>query len=326
MRFATFLFILAIACASNLRSRVYYEYAFENFRRAYHKDYSTADEHIYRLNVFASNLDKIESHNKLKKGWTMGINKFADMTPEEFKHSLFCGCSRDTARKIPDTRDYSNVKLPEQLDWVGRGAVSRVKDQAACGSCWAFGTAAVLESSYFLTFNEHTEVSQQQLVDCSQAYNNTGCNGGEVIYAMNYIADHGICTLEDYPYIGKDSDCKSDKCKPVLKVSKRYDIAQSEAALQFYLSQRPISVDISAELIMLYSGGIVEGECNNPVDHTVLAVGYGEENGKKYWKIQNSWSETWGEKGYFRMLRGVGGDKGQCSIVTNAHVADVVKP
>lgn len=213
-----------------------------------------------------------------------------------------------------------NVTLPGSVDWRQQGAVTPVKNQGSCGSCWSFSTTGSVEGANFLKTKNLVSLSEQQLVDCSTPEGNEGCNGGLMDLAFKYIESNELETEAEYPYTAKDGTCSFDKSKGTVGITNFFDVPQnSTAQLEAAVAQQPVSVAIDAGSIIfqLYFGGIIKSSwCGTNLDHGVLVVGYGTESGTDYWILKNSWG-NWGEKGFFRIKRG-GDGPGICGIQLSA--------
>jgi len=291
--------------------------AFADFMTTYNKNYESNAELVKRFGIFADNLDMINQHNSEGLSWKMGINEFADMTWEEFRVGRFGYLPKQMIGKLP-VNSVGLYTLPDSVDWTQQGAVTGVKNQGQCGSCWAFSTTGSTEGSVEIKTGKLTSLSEQQLVDCSSAYGNMGCNGGLMDNAFKYIiANGGLCSEDAYPYSGTTGTCKSTSCSSVSKITSFQDVAtNNEAALQAAVVQQPISVAIEADQsgFQFYTSGIFTGACGTNLDHGVLAVGYGTENGQAYWKVKNSWGASWGANGYILLGRNMQAPYGQCGI------------
>jgi C1A family cysteine protease len=288
---------------------------FNDWLQQYKKVYDTDLEYRYRYSVFAENVANIEERNKHSKTHTLQINEFADLTTEEFESKYLHGY---THHNKAHKQIKENVKLPQEVDWTTKGAVTPVKNQGQCGSCWSFSTTGAVEGAWFLHSGELISLSEQQLVDCSGPEGNDGCNGGMMDYAFEYIIKNGgICSEESYPYLAENSTCA--KCNPVAKISGYVDVQpNNETALMFAVAKQPVSVAVEADGFdwQFYFGGVVTDSCGTNLDHGVLVVGYGTDlsTNQSYWKVKNSWGNTWGEKGYIRLGRGIS-PNGECGIL-----------
>ncbi len=273
--------------------------------------------------IFAANVAKIAAHNAAGHSWSMAVNKFADMTEGEFK-ALYASGLRASQHKFRNV-DLSLLSTeraaanPTSVDWSAKGAVTPIKNQQQCGSCWAFSTTGSVEGVSFISTGTLPSLSEQQLVDCSGAEGNQGCNGGLMDDGFQYIIDNkGITTEAAYPYTAADGTCAS-KGKPVAATITGFkDVpASTEAALETAIVQQPISVAVEADqsVFQFYSGGVMDSACGTQLDHGVLAVGYGTDAGKEYYKVKNSWGADWGMKGYILLARGAKfNPDGQCGI------------
>lgn len=314
--FALFI-ALSIAYAGNIRNRLHYEYAFQQYTRENNINYATSDEFVYRLQVFADNMDKIEEHNSQISSYKLGLTQFADLTESEFESSLSVGGRLKSSNTVPEYSDYKAINVPESIDWEEKGAVSSVKNQGQCGSCWAFSVAAALESFYYLQNGVMLDLAEQQLVDCSRSYGNRGCSGGLEKYGYTYVKDHGLCSEEDYPYHAKDETCK-ETCKSVITSKGYVQLPRGEVKLAASIAEHPVSVSVNATPLQLYKSGIFDSTCTAAVNHAVLGVGYGIENDVKFWKIKNSWGLSWGENGYFRLKKDTGTTDGLCGVSSDS--------
>merc|ERR1711998_763295 len=194
--------------------------------------------------------------------------------------------------------------LPASVDWRKEGAVTPVKNQGQCGSCWSFSTTGSMEGRWFLKNKTLVSLSEQQCVDCSHNDQNAGCNGGLMDSAFKYAEGTAIETEAQYPYKGRDGTCAAKGGS--VEVKSYQDVTVNDpSALAAAVAEGPVSVAIDAGSIFfqLYFGGIMKHFCGTSLDHGVLVVGYGTENGTDYWLLKNSWGASWGESGYFRMLR-----------------------
>jgi len=203
----------------------------------------------------------------------------------------------------------------DSVDWRQKGAVTPVKNQGACGSCWAFSTTGDVEGTHFLATGNLVSLSEQDLVDCDHN-GDQGCNGGLPTQAMQSIIDAGGIESEDaYPYEGRDGTCTFDKSKVAVKISNYTCVAPDEAQMKAFIEKNgPVSIGINANTLQFYMGGIADPFdilCSpKHLDHGVLIVGYGVENSKPFWIVKNSWGQGWGEKGYFRIIMG----KNKCGL------------
>merc|ERR1719421_1001035 len=223
-----------------------------------------------------------------------------------------------------DTREKNVVELPaataDSVDWEAKGAVTPVKNQGQCGSCWAFSTTGSVEGAFQIAGNPLTSFSEQDLVSCASSSGNQGCNGGLMDDAFKWIESNGIASEASYPYTsgsGQTGTCKSS-VTAVAKVTGFQDVAQgNEAQLKSSIQAAPTSVAIEADksAFQLYKSGVFDSAtCGKKLDHGVLAVGYGTDSGKDYYKVKNSWGASWGQQGYILMVQG----KDMCGIADSA--------
>ncbi|XP_030385247.1 digestive cysteine proteinase 1 [Scaptodrosophila lebanonensis] len=288
--------------------------AFHHFKRKHGVDYRTDKEHEHRKNIFRQNLRFIHSKNRGKLSYKLGVNHLADKTEEELRARRGYKSSGiyNTGKPFPYNVSQYKDQIPPNYDWRLYGAVTPVKDQSVCGSCWSFGTIGHLEGAYFLKNGGNlVRLSQQALIDCSWGYGNNGCDGGEDFRVYQWMMQvGGVPTEEEYgPYLGQDGYCHANNVTLVAPIKGFVNVTSNDSTAfkVALLKHGPISVaiDASPKTFSFYSHGVYyEPECKNDVDgldHAVLAVGYGNINGDDYWLVKNSWSTYWGNDGYILM-------------------------
>lgn len=305
------------------------------FKIQHNKKYDNDTEEKFRLKIFMENRHKIAKHNqKFSRNevtYTLGINKYADMLHHEFVATLNgFNRSQTTSKNLLSKRieepvtfiEAANVEVPQTMDWREKGAVTDVKDQGHCGSCWSFSSTGALEGQHFRKTGKLVSLSEQNLVDCSGSYGNQGCQGGLMDQAFQYIKDNGgIDTEKTYPYEAVDDTCRYNPKNNGATDKGFVDIpANDEKALMKALATvGPVSVaiDASRESFQFYQSGVYyDEECSSTqLDHGVLAVGYGTEDSADYWLVKNSWGTTWGDKGYIKMARN---RENHCGIAAQA--------
>ncbi|KAL6317330.1 hypothetical protein AAG906_030083 [Vitis piasezkii] len=293
---------------------------FESWMSKHGKSYRSFEEKLHRFEVFQDNLKHIDETNKKVSSYWLGLNEFADLSHEEFKRKyLGLKIELPKRRDSPEEFSYKDVAdLPKSVDWRKKGAVAHVKNQGACGSCWAFSTVAAVEGINQIVTGNLTALSEQELIDCDKPFNN-GCNGGLMDYAFAFIISNGgLRKEEDYPYVMEEGTCGEKKEElEVVTISGYHDVPEdNEQSFLKALANQPLSVAIEASSrgFQFYSGGIFNGHCGTELDHGVAAVGYGTSKGVDYITVKNSWGPKWGEKGYIRMKRNIGKPEGICGI------------
>ncbi|KAK4477133.1 hypothetical protein RD792_016344 [Penstemon davidsonii] len=299
------------------------DHHFEIFKRKFGKAYATQEEHDHRLGVFKANLRRAKRHQKLDPCAVHGVTQFSDLTPREFR-SQFLGLNRRL--RLPSDAHKAAIlptnDLPTDFDWREHGAVTPVKNQGSCGSCWSFSTTGALEGANFLATKNLVSLSEQQLVDCDHECDpeekdscDSGCNGGLMNSAFEYtLKSGGLMREEDYPYTGTDrGSCKFDKSKIAAKVSNFSVVSLDEDQIAANLVKNgPLAVAINAVFMQTYMKGVsCPFICSKRQDHGVLLVGYGQSGyapirmkEKPYWIIKNSWGPNWGEDGYYKICQG----------------------
>ncbi|CAF0975592.1 unnamed protein product [Rotaria sordida] len=300
------------------------------FKRVHEKQYNSVEEETTRRAIWEANLAKIRKHNLEADldihTYTLGMNRFGDMTHEEFKTQM--NGFRMSAKTQTDEYDRhtflapSNVVIPAAVDWRKQGYVTPIKDQGQCGSCWAFSATGSLEGQHFAKTKKLVSLSEQNLVDCSDKFGNMGCDGGLMDQAFQYIkANKGIDTEVSYPYEARDGKCRFKKENTGATDTGFVDIkSTNESALQIAIATvGPISIgiDASQDSFQFYSSGVYnEPDCSSTdLDHGVLAVGYDKAGKQEYYIVKNSWGTSWGQEGYIWMSRN---KKNQCGIATAA--------
>lgn len=264
--------------------------AFEDWKAKFGVNWAPEEE-AYRRLIFEKNLVEIERHNSdSAQTYKMGVNQFSIYTTEEFAERFL------TPMPMVGFPQGDNTMVEiGDVDWTTQGKVSKVKNQASCGSCWAFSATGVTES-FFLFENKSVSLSEQQLVDCSRSQGNQGCNGGWPSNALKYIQAHGITSESAYPYVAKDQTCKTQGGSYKIAGQKSFSGC---SGLSNGINGHPISVTVDATNWSKYSSGVFSN-CAKSINHAVLLVGVVGGN----WKIKNSWGTGWGEQGFIRLAGG----------------------
>ncbi|XP_019127850.2 pro-cathepsin H isoform X2 [Larimichthys crocea] len=307
----TLLLFALLSAASAFHLSEQDEFHFKSWMAQHNRAYSM-QEFYERLQIFTENKRRVDKHNEGNHSFTMALNQFSDMTFGEFKKS-FLWSEPQNCSATKGNYFSSNAPHPDSIDWRKKGNfVTPVKNQGSCGSCWTFSTTGCLEAVTAIKTGKLIPLSEQQLVDCAQAFNNHGCNGGLPSQAFEYIMyNKGLMTEDDYPYTAFDNDCKYNPQMAAAFVKNVVNItAYDEMELVDAVGTRnPVSFafEVTSDF-MHYSKGVYSStECHKTTDkvnHAVLAVGYGAENGSPYWIVKNSWGPRWGIEGYFLIERG----------------------
>jgi len=338
--------ILCIAAVACFRV----EDEFKSFMKKYGKSYS-AQEFPRRFANFKASLERMKKSARRSPLATFAPNKFSDLSVDEFRFLYLMNRTQSVTQNMAvsclangvtaESSGYKAGAVPASWDWRSQNKVTPVKNQEQCGSCWAFSTVGSIESGYAIKNNVAAtqQFSEQMVVDCShdciieegQSVCNQGCNGGWMWSAMTDImAWGGLETETAYPYTGEDGNCEMNP--PYMAPLKNYTClsvpngADETTLMPTYLTKvGPLSIALNADLLMDYSSGIVnpqQGDCDGTsLDHAVLIVGYNVDQTSQtpFWIVKNSWDTTWGEQGYFRIVKG----SGACGL-NNAVVSPIM--
>jgi len=286
------------------------DHEFIRYVSQYGKSYGTRSEFEFRNAQFKEKLAKIADHNSMnEETHTVGLNYMADWTHEEYKKLL--GYKGTKTLKVNQTAEVlSEEDINGVVDWRTKGAVTKVKNQGSCGSCWAFSTTGSVEGAMAVAGKGLVSLSEQNLVDCSSK--NDACSGGLMDTAFEYIEKNPLMTEADYPYTASKGSCKYVASKGVGTVKAFKDVTvDSSTQLKAALNKGPVSIAIEADqfVFQMYTSGILTSKkCGTKLDHGVLAVGYGDD----YYIVKNSWGASWGDAGYLKI--GVAEGKGICGI------------
>jgi C1A family cysteine protease len=321
MNFAAAVLVLGAAQASELFLNnsgllTAEDHQFIRYVAEYGKSYGTKAEFEFRAAEFKKKLAAIEEHNSQNGTHTVGLNQFADLTAKEMKKMLGYRQELKQTNAAPVLLDESNLQA--SVNWVTAGAVTPVKNQGMCGSCWAFSTTGAVEGAEFVATGKLVSLSEQQLVDCSKSFGNYGCNGGLMDFGFQYAQKNPLETEGDYPYKATEGTCAYVQSKGVGKVAGFQDVTPgSVSQLQAALNKGPVSVAIEADQLsfQMYTSGVITSGCGTNLDHGVLAVGYGTENGVDYFLVKNSWGASWGDKGFVKIAAS---SKNVCGILSAA--------
>ena len=310
--------VIMACCVNSVFGHIHLK-EFEEFVQKFEKKYNN-EEFNDRLEIFSDNLKKITEHNKLTKegnqSYYLGIGPFSDLTQKEFSHKYLNSFFDKKTNSCPIYTS-QGLSIPSSMDWREHNAVTPVKDQGQCGSCWAFSTTGAVEGIQAIKTGNMVSLSEQQLVDCSRSYGDMGCYGGLMTNAFEYIMDNGITDESKYPYTAKGGNCNSDITYD-YHLSGCSEISPGdETGLVEALSNQPIAVAIQADSFDFqhYSSGILNStSCyTGDIDHGVLLVAYDENT----LTIKNSWSSSWGDNGYITIAR-VHDDVGMCGVYLSA--------
>ncbi|RZC38023.1 cathepsin L1 [Asbolus verrucosus] len=316
MKVLAILAVVIYATAADLTDEAVSE-KWNSFKVTYQKNYLNSKEESFRKQLFVKKLQHIEEHNeKFRQGletYEIGVNKFTDMTTEEMKSYTGLVVPKEFPQPLIEITSRASlgldekVKAPNSFDWRDQGAVSQVKNQGGCGSCWAFSSTGALEAQVKIVQGKSVLASEQQLVDC--VTDNYGCGGGWMTTAFAYIAQAGgIDSDEAYPYEAVDGSCHYRPEKSVAHVEGFAELKQADEELmaEMVATKGPVSVAIDADgdFASYVSGVYYNADCDREAfNHAVLVVGYGSEGGQDYWIVKNSWGINWGDNGYIKMAR-----------------------
>lgn len=316
--------------------------AWQDYKAAHGKVYRSADEEMRRFTIFSENLDFIERSNSGNASYTLGVNRFTDLTNLEFETRLFhsdwrhkqplarfkaAGVGSYLGRHLPRV---PSLDLPSFVDWVSQGAVTPVRDQGNCGSCWAISAIGAVEGAFKIATGKLQSFSVQQLLDCDTGPFDLdlGCKGGNIDSAFSFTKQHALCTDDTYKYEAADGVCRVSNCtlglatgwihgfKEVARIPEIFPA--TETALMSALSQQPVAawIDASSPIFQHYKSGVMFGKCGGGKDHSILVVGYGIDTvGGKYWKIKNSFGKSWGMSGYALLNRNTSSRTGECGVL-----------
>lgn len=317
---------------------------YDEFSVQYGRSHASEVEYEVRKQVYYANKALIEDWNARPDAtYKMALNKFADWPQEEFEAVMLPRRAARLAGQPPAGRNgqrrkhamqyragVEGARVPQEVDWRGTPAEGPVpvKDQASCGSCWAFSAVGAVTAQYYLATGNSMDFSQQQLVDCSWDYDNNGCDGGLQDQAFEYVIEHGgLASLDQYQYAGEDLFCGANKTARIVQL-KGYVVVpegDKDALKEAVYSQGPlaISIDAGQPSFRFYSSGVYyEPNClwrDDELDHAVMVTGYGSAHGEDYWMVRNSWSSYWGDDGYVLISQ-----KGHACGVTTAAMYAVI--
>lgn len=347
---------------------------FDDWSKKFAMRFENNDHTDKVFSTWLENDDYITLRNEQNLTYTLGHNQFSGMDGDEFTRYLGLStrpgvsnkatqyhpdlfqskvshakcmvncvkhvedeCTLDTVKCIRGCKDESTLQTAESVDWVSKGAVTDVKNQGQCGSCWSFSTTGALEGANFVKHNTLVSLSEQQLVDCDNLQNggrDHGCNGGLMDNAFTWIEKNGgLCQEASYPYISgetkKAGTCMTD-CDAVsgTAIADYYDVpSNSDDDMMTALNKQPVSIAIQADQkdFQLYNSGVFTGDCGTQLDHGVLVVGYGSMDGVDYYRVKNSWGTSWGKDGYIYLGRGsqYNSGSGQCGMLMQGSYPEV---
>ncbi|CAL5083879.1 unnamed protein product [Urochloa decumbens] len=316
--------------------------------QAWQATYATPEEFQRRFEVYSENMEFIEATNLLELPYKLDENQFADLTDEEFEEMYLMKLDEvASAPPAPEAEGMEHLgtlmdagtssggylnntdKVPKSVDWRKKGAVTAVKNQNPCASCWAFAAVAAIEGAHKIKTGRLVSLSEQEIVDCDRVGYDHGCRSGYPDFAMAWVMHNGGLAKEsDYRYMARQGQCRRSKLGHHAATIRDVGAVprNNEAALERAVANRPIavSIDATSRAFQFYKCGVFPpSSCNTNRNHAVTVVGYGASRGKKYWIVKNSWGRTWGEKGYVRMQRRVGARHGVCGIAMEPYYAVV---